>query len=168
AMESSKIVARAARHGRLLGVAFALAIFGVSAAIAADNPPAAAGKGEGASDRISKLIEQLGSDDFGAREKAQSELAQAGLEAYDALHAAQSHHDPEIALRARYLVRSMSVRWFAENDSPRVVSILKDYGDLQEPERRSRIDRLKALDDRAGVQPLIRLARFESLDPLAK
>lgn len=120
------------------------------------------------SDRVTKLINQLGAEDFSAREKAQSELAQAGLEAYDALHAAQTNNDPEIALRARYLVRSMSVRWFTESDSPRVVSILKDYGDLQEPERRSRIDRLKGLSERAGLQPLIRLARFESLDRLAK
>jgi tetratricopeptide (TPR) repeat protein len=149
----------------------ALSIFlvfalGMTAARATDSPQPEATAAD--VDRITKLIGQLGADDFGAREKAQSELAQAGLEAYDALHAAQSHHDPEIALRARYLVRSMSVRWFAENDSPRVVAILKDYGDLQEPERRSRIDRLKALDDRAGVRPLIRLARFESLDALAK
>jgi tetratricopeptide (TPR) repeat protein len=120
------------------------------------------------SDRIAKLIEQLGSNDFGVREKAQSELAQAGLEAYDALHAAQNRKDPEIALRARYLVRSMSVRWFAETDSPRVVAILKDYGDLHEADRRSRIDRLKALNNRLGIRPLIRLARFESLDRLAK
>lgn len=122
---------------------------------------------EGAS-RIAKLIEQLGSDDFGARERAQSELAQAGLEAYDALHAAQSHHDPEIALRARYLVRSMSVRWFADADSPKVVAILKEYGDLQEAERRNRIDRLAALEDRLGLTALIRLSRFETSDPLAK
>src|SRR5436305_6930463 len=120
--------------------------------------------------RIAKLIEQLGSDDFGIREKAQSELAQAGLEAYDALHAAQSHHDPEIALRARYLVRSMtgSVRWFADSDSPKVVAILKEYGDLAEAEKKNRIDRLAALEDRLGVTPLIRLARFETSDPLAK
>jgi len=152
-----------------LSIALALCLAG-SLAIALDNPPPGAGeKVEAASDRIGKLIEQLGSDDFGAREKAQSELAQAGLEAYDALHAAQSNHDAEIALRARYLVRSMSVRWFADSDSPQVVNILKEYGDhLPEAERRARIDRLAALDDRAGVTPLIRLSRFETLDPLAK
>jgi tetratricopeptide (TPR) repeat protein len=146
-----------------LCIALALITFLVCAT---DNPPTEAVAVD--TERIAKLIERLGSDDFGAREKAQSELAQAGLEAYDALHAAQSHPDPEIALRARYLVRSMSVRWFADNDSPRVVAILRDYGDLQDADRRSRIDRLKALDDRAGVGPLIRLARFESHDPTAK
>src|SRR5207249_1025615 len=133
----------------LLGVA---AAFVISVALAADNaPPTAPEKEEARADRITKLIEQLGSDDFGAREKAQSELAQAGLEAYDALHAARSHHDPEIALRARYLVDSMRVRWFADTDSAKVVAILKDYGSLQseaqEPERRNRIDRLAGLED---------------------
>src|SRR6478736_6382523 len=129
-----------------------LALFVALAALVAlaDDKPKAEATAPG-TDRITKLINQLGSDDFSAREKAQSELAQAGLEAYDALHAAQGNKDPEIALRARYLVRSMSVRWFADNDSPRVVAILKDYVDLQESERRSRIDRLKALDDRAGL-----------------
>src|SRR5437764_8391913 len=114
---------------------FGLACFALMLIIAAAPVASAAGsvtekeEAEGAS-RIAKLIERLGSDDFGARERAQSELAQAGLEAYDALHAAQSHHDPEIALRARYLVRSMSVRWFADSDAPKVVAILKEYGDL--------------------------------------
>src|SRR5439155_16177590 len=82
----------------------------------------------------------------------------------------QGHHDPEIALRARYLVRSMtgSVRWFADSDSPKVVALLKEYGDLSEAEKKNRIDRLAALEDRLGVTPLIRLARFETSDPLAK
>ncbi len=156
------------RRSSLLALAVALVI---SASSQADNPPPGKGEKDDATpDRIAKLIEQLGSDDFGAREKAQSELAQAGLEAYDALHAAQAHNDPEIALRARYLVRSMtgSVRWFADSDSPKVVAILKEYGDLPEAEKKNRIDRLAALEDRAGVTPLIRLARFETSDPLAK
>ena len=82
-------------------LAVAIAFIHLAPATADNPPPAAAEKDEATSDRIAKLIEQLGSEDFGAREKAQSELARAGLEAYDALHAAQGHHDPEIALRAR-------------------------------------------------------------------
>jgi tetratricopeptide (TPR) repeat protein len=131
--------------------------------------PAADDAGQAALEaRIASLIEQLGAEDFAAREKAQAELAQLGLEAFDTLHAAQHHHDPEIALRARYLVRSMSVRWFSESDSPEVVRILKGYGDLPEAERRNRMDRLGALEKQQGVAPLCRLARFETTDPLAK
>jgi hypothetical protein len=153
------------------GCFIALAITMAAAALpAADKGAASAGGDEVSADRIARLIEQLGSNDFSAREKAQSELAQAGLEAYDALHAAQSHRDPEVALRARYLVRSMtgSVRWFADSDSPKVVAILKEYGDLPEGEKSNRIDRLAALEDRLGIVPLIRLARFETSDALAK
>jgi tetratricopeptide (TPR) repeat protein len=118
--------------------------------------------------RIATLIEQLGAEDFAAREKAQAELAQLGLEAFDALHAAQGHRDPEIALRARYLVRSMSVRWFSESDSPEVVRILQGYGDLQEGEKRNRMEKLAALENRQGLIPLCRLSRFETNDALAK
>jgi tetratricopeptide (TPR) repeat protein len=118
--------------------------------------------------RINKLIEQLGAEDFAAREKAQAELGQLGLEAFDALHAAQNHHDPEIALRSRYLVRSMSVHWFSESDSPDVVRILKGYGDLGEGERRNRMDLLATLESQQGIIPLCRLSRFETIDPLAK
>jgi len=155
-------------------LAAAALLFAVNDA-AADRPPAsaaAAAAPTASSQRIDQLIEQLGSDDFAARERAQSELAQAGLEAYDALHAAQAHHDPEIALRSRYLVRSMSVRWFSDTDPAKVVAILKDYGnlqsDMQEEERRNRIDRLAGLEDRLGLVSLIRLARFETSDALAK
>src|SRR5207253_6651978 len=41
-------------------------------ALATDNPPPEATAAD--IDRIAKLINQLGADDFGAREKAQSEL----------------------------------------------------------------------------------------------
>lgn len=172
-MNSSYCLAQRNRLASLLGMAALL--FG-QFAIATDTPPqvpaAATQKGASTSDRITRLIDQLGSDDFGTRERAQSELAQAGLEAYDALHAARSHHDPEIALRARYLVDSMRVRWFADTDSAKVVAILKDYGNLQseaqEAERRSRIDRLASLEDGLGIIPLVRLARFETSDVLAK
>lgn len=149
----------------------ALAVaFGLSLTARADDPktPAALQAQVKADERIARLIEQLGAEDFGQRERAQSELSQLGLEAYDALHAAQSHHDPEIALRSRYLVRSMSVRWFADSDSPKVVAILKEYGDLPEEQRKNRIDRLATLESRLGVGPLVRLARFETIEPLAK
>src|SRR6185295_913213 len=121
-----------------------------------------------AAERVGKLIELLGSEDFAARERSQAELAQLGLEAYDALHAAQSHNDPEVALRARYLVRSMNVRWFSDSDSPKVVQLLRDYGDLPEDQKRNRIEKLAELEGDVGIKPLIRLARFETSDPLAK
>jgi tetratricopeptide (TPR) repeat protein len=91
-----------------------------------------------------------------------------GLEVFDTLHAAQNHHDPEVALRARFLVRSMSVRWFQESDPPEVVRILKGYGDLADSERKSRMDRLAGLENGQGIPALCRLSRFETIDTLSK
>ena len=118
--------------------------------------------------RLIDLIKQLGAEDFTMRESAQAELAQLGLEAFDALHAAQNDNDPEVSLRARYLVRSMSVRWFHESDSPEVVKILRGYGDLSDGERRNRMEQLAKLPERQGIPALCRLARYETIDALSK
>jgi len=143
----------------------ALGMIFLAIASAAPPQPQSASPAEAA---IARLIEQLGDEDFAARERAQADLAKLGLEAFDALHAAQNHHDPEIALRARYLVRSMNVRWFSEADSPEVMRILKNYGEQSEGERRSRMDKLAMLDGREGLVPLCRLSRFETIETLAK
>ena len=118
--------------------------------------------------RVAELIEQLGSTDFTIREKAQAELAKVGLRAFDALSDAQHHDDIEIALRARFLIRSLQVQWHDDGDSPDVISRLRGYGELSELERRSRIDALAALPNREGANALCRLARFEVSDELSK
>ena len=118
--------------------------------------------------RLAELIKQLGAEDFTIREAAQAELAQLGLEAFDALHAAQNDNDPEVSLRARYLVRSMSVRWFHESDSPEVVKILRGYGDAPDGDRRNRMEMLAKLPERQGIPALCRLARYETVDVLSK
>lgn len=130
----------------------------------ADTPPAA----EALQQQASNLIRQLGDDDFATREAAEAKLVQMGLEVFDVLHAAQNNNDPEIALRARHLVRSMSVRWFADDDPPEVVKILRGYGDQTDDERKSRMVRLAALPQQEGVVALCRLARFETVDVLSK
>lgn len=128
----------------------------------ASRPP------EDEQDRIARLIEQLGAADFSLREKAQSELGDFGLAAFDALSDAQHHEDIEIALRARFLVRSMQVKWHDDSDSPHVIQILRGYGDLSELDRKSRIDLLRTLPNREGVYALCRLARYEVSDELSK
>jgi tetratricopeptide (TPR) repeat protein len=134
-----------------------------------ERPPADKAGAQSVDDaRVGALIKQLGAEDFTSREAAQAELAQLGLEAFDALHAAQNDNDPEISLRARYLVRSMSVRWFHESDSPEVVKILRGYGDAPDGERRNRMELLAKLPDRQGIPALCRLARFETIDVLSK
>lgn len=141
----------------------------VPASVAQNDPkkPAAA-EGTGQEGKVAKLIEQLGSGEFAAREKAQAELAKIGLEAFDALNDAQHHDDVEISLRARFLVRAMQVQWYHETDSADVIKVLKLYGEQSETDRRSRIDRLKILDERQGLPALCRLARFEPSEELSK
>jgi len=123
---------------------------------------------EGIDDRIAKLIEQLGADQFTIRENAQSELQRLGPAAFDALDQARHHQDVEVAMRARYLLRIMSVDWSRENDPAEVKGALKGYGDQNEAERRSRMERLGAFEGGRGVPALCRLARFESSQLLSK
>lgn len=131
-------------------------------------PDAAAGPAENLDARVARLIEQLGASNFDDRERAQAELSRLGLDTFDALIEAQKSDDIEIQLRAKYLVRSMSVRWSAEGDSPEVVRVLKGYGDQNETERRTSLDQLGRLAERAGLIPLCRLTRFEINPELSK
>lgn len=112
--------------------------------------------------RITKLIEQLGSPQFEQRERAQAELQNLGLIAFDALHAAQNHDDIEIALRVRAIVRKLQVDWSREDDSVAVKRILKTYSEKDDTGRRSAMELLAQLDSGEGIPALCRLARFET------
>jgi tetratricopeptide (TPR) repeat protein len=116
---------------------------------------------------IEKLISQLGADEFVTRENAQAKLEKLGLEAFDALHQAQENDDIEVAMRARYLVRSLQVDWSKETDPPKVREILSGYGGKSEPERKSRIETLGEMGVES-LDALCRLVRFESSDRLSK
>ena len=50
-----------------------------------------------------------------------------GFEAFDAISAATSDGDLEIAARAKYLLKSMRVEWTAESDPPAVKQYLANY-----------------------------------------
>lgn len=118
---------------------------------------------------VQKLIEQLGADDFAVRQQAQSQLSRMGLEAFDALVAAQyPPSSMEVQLRAKFLVRGMNVRWYDESDPPEVAKLLKSFGDQSDDERRSRIDRLGNMSDQASITALCRLARYEVNPILSK
>jgi tetratricopeptide (TPR) repeat protein len=118
--------------------------------------------------RVQELIQQLGSPQYASRERAQAELQRAGLSAFDALLGAQQDEDIEIALRARYLLRSMQVNWAQETDPPEVKRVLKSYGEQVSDERHNRMVRLSKLTDLQGLDALCRLARFETSDILSK
>ncbi len=123
---------------------------------------AAGESGQSRSAEIAALIERLGHPDYPERMRARAELSQMGLVAFDALHAAQFHLDNEIATAARRLISSLRVRWSTETDTRKVREILKDYGTLNEVERRTQIRRLGRLPDRQGLRALCRLVRYET------
>ncbi|HEY5311526.1 MAG TPA: hypothetical protein VIK18_03370, partial [Pirellulales bacterium] len=128
----------------------------------------AAGNQQAGEQRIAKLIQQLGDDDFFIRERAQQELAQIGVEAFDALSAAESQPDLEIADRARYLIRSMNLEWTTDDEPEEVKQKLDNYGGQDEKKRGEIIDELAKLPEGKGIGVLARLVRFERSSLLSK
>jgi len=118
--------------------------------------------------RIAELIRQLGAPEYATRERAQTELRRLRMDAFDALTAAQSNDDIEIAMSARYLVRSMQVTWVTDEDSQEVRQQLQGYGEQPEGERRTLIDQLASLGAEQALRPLCRLVRYEASEKLSK
>lgn len=139
---------------------------GASAAQPADAPasgtqPAAAQPTGVPEEQIAQLIQQLGDPDYYARQRAQDRLARLGFEAFDALNAATTHEDLEIAARAKYLLRLMRVEWTAKSDPPEVKRCLRDYEAQNLEGRQAKMRALAELPDDLGVAALCRLVRFE-------
>ena len=77
-------------------------------------------------EQIAKLINELGSDDFDEREKAEASLRQAGSRAKAALdQAAGQTNDPEIKLRAVRLLQELQFR----NDNPYTKAKVGDWAE---------------------------------------
>jgi len=119
-------------------------------------------------ERVGRLIEQLGDDDFFVRQRAQKELAKYSFEAFDALNAATAHEDLEIAARAKYLLRLMRVQWTTDDDPPEVRKFLDGYENQSDASKLSRMRALAALPDGLGVPALCRLVRYEKSPLLSK
>lgn len=140
----------------------------LAASVWANDPASSEVRQADVDKHVGALIEQLGAPEYSTREKAQATLQRMGLSAFDALYDAMQHDDIEVARRARYLVRSMPIRWSLDADTPEVKNVLRGYGDRPNLDRRSRMDRLALLRDDQGVAPLCRLARFETDHVLSK
>lgn len=118
--------------------------------------------------RVAELIEQLGDDDYHARNRARWELGRIGLPAFSQLREAVNHPKIQVASAARYLVQSQNVVWWLETDSTEVRGLLMDYNALNEVERDSRLQRLSLNGTQDALLALCRLARFESNESLSK
>lgn len=151
----------------------ALAIGMVSHACADDDSSAKSAADVNAADsdfsEIEKLIRDLGDAEFIVRERANNRLAKVGIAAFDALAAAESHADPEVALRARSLLRSMRVRWVHDDDPPEIKQALADYDRLSSVDRGRRIEQeLAPLPADLATAALCRVARYERSGVLSK
>lgn len=117
---------------------------------------------------VDRLIADLGSVQFAVRERAQAELKRLGLSAFDSLHEAQDSDDIEIAIRSRYLLRSLDLRWARDDDPLAVREFLQGYGDKTVTERGNLLEQLAALGDGQGIAALCRIVRFDDSQLLSK
>lgn len=129
---------------------------------------AASSQPEQANDQVAALIRELGAGDYARRENAQAKLRRMGLDVFDQLYDAMTSDDIEIALRARYVLHSLNVRWAQDDDPLRVKELLRSYGEKSEEERRSLVEQLANLPENQGVVALCRIARFETSNVLSK
>lgn len=149
------------RRGMLAGALCAL----LASSVWADVPR---NTGDAVDQQISRLIEQLGDEQFAVRQRAQADLIKLGFDAFEALSEAELSDDPEIAMQAAYLVRLIRAQWTRETDPKSVQEVLKDY-DLQPDDKRlARIKRLADLPNDQGLEWLCRLVRFEKSPVLSK
>jgi tetratricopeptide (TPR) repeat protein len=124
-------------------------------------------------EQIGQLINQLGDNDYFVRERAQQELSQIGIEAFDALNEAENRNDLEIADRARFLIRLMRVEWVVDSDPPEVKRLMRTYEGAAYESRDDRehldvIQKLADLPADHGLASLCRIVRFEKNQLLAK
>jgi hypothetical protein len=118
--------------------------------------------------KIASLVVQLGDKDYFVRQKAQEELSNAGFDAFEALTAAATSDDLEVATRAKYLLKLMRVEWTTAADSPDVRRLLKGYEMLDVANREERIHALASLPEGKATAALCRLARYEKSSVLSK
>jgi tetratricopeptide (TPR) repeat protein len=139
-----------------------------AAPMASSQAPATASEAERLNARVTALIKDLGSEQYLVRQHAQEELRQLGPLAFDALAAAESDRDIEVASRARYLVQLIRVDWVRDGDSPRVKGILQDYEFADESQRVQKLELLANQPQEIGLEPLCRLVRFEQSPVVSK
>lgn len=114
-----------------------------------------------AAEDVAQLIERLGDPRYAERRDARRRLLDAGLGAFDAIHGATDHPDPEVADACEGLLAELTLEWAWPDDPPRVRQRLEEYGRLSPADR---LEAIRLLAQRRGdvyVPALARLARFE-------
>jgi hypothetical protein len=102
---------------------------------------------------VAALVADLGAADAAVREQATARLAADVAGASDALlAAAESATDPEVALRARWLLDSLPLA--APHDAPEAADVLARLATATGTDRRLALHELLRLDREAGIEPL--------------
>ena len=158
------------RAARTLGIVWCTVMLGFTASQAdvGRSPRAGIHGDDEFSQRIERLIQQLGASGYSLRQRAAGELRQLGPLALDQLLQAQLEENAEISLAARHLVGQLPLRWVRPDDPEIVGYILKDYQRQPVSERRARVRWLAALEDGIGILPVSRIVRYERSELLAK
>ena len=126
-------------------------------------PPAAKSPDPTSASDIAKLIDQLTDGDFDAREAAAKRLMEVGITTRPALEEAARSDNPELAGRARALLRKLP--WHADSDPDAVKQALKVYSENNpDGQWAQAVAQLRNLPDGAGADALVRLVRGE-IDP---
>ena len=163
---------RCAGHPVFFLVCLALTPLTVGAWAARETPSPNEDRARGQAEvdlaRVSELVNQLGAEQFAKREKAQAKLRQLGLDAFDALYAAQDSDDIEISMRARYLLQNLTIRWAHDDDPPAVRELLRGYEGKADDERYNLMEQLIGLSGHQGLSALCRLVRFDTSNELSK
>jgi hypothetical protein len=135
--------------------AVAVLCLGFACAAAAGGPDA-----EPAPEELAALVARLGDDDYIQRESAAAQLNAIGPAAVDALlAAAEVSDDLEVALRARWLVDTITLN--TPRDTAEVAKLLERFNGKRIAERVQVMHRLLRVDDDAGIEPLARIVRLD-------
>ena len=117
---------------------------------------------------IERWVIQLGDEDFRKRREAQYQLEQLQQNAFDALYQARNDGDTERRMAARQLLARIEVDWTESLDSDEVRRLLSGYEQQSVTERRTTVESLSRLAPKDAMDALVRIARFEIHDSLAK
>jgi len=115
--------------------------------------------------QIQQWVQQLGSESFLARQRAESLLIRAGIRAYPELQRVKQGSDIEVVRRAEYILSQIE-QAFLDLENREVASWIQSYMVTPNPAYKARIiwvfaDPTSDLANGEGLQTLCRLVQFE-------
>jgi hypothetical protein len=104
--------------------------------------------------QIEAAVKQLGDEDFQTRERATELLIKAGEAAKAAAESAAKSNDPEVALRAKIILKRLA-SGIGPHTSPALVALIEEFSNLDRNRRTSLIHRLSQPDEFRVIWDLI-------------